>query len=666
MTRTQINLKQSQVTGPIALALLLLCMAGLTRGQEQNRYELRSPDGAVTLAISIGDQTTISVSLDGKVLVNPSPVSMTVNGRLLPGKNPVVLEARRRTHRQNITPVLPEKFAVIDDHCNELTLEFNNSCALIIRAYDNGIAYRFRTDLKSEVKVAFEQAVFNFSGNDEIYYPEEESFFSHNERTYLHMRLDTVTAGRLASLPVLVKANNAGIMIEESALTDYPGMWLRTAGSAKLEATFPPFPLESRPQPGSDRNVPVTKNAGFIAMTKGTRSFPWRILAVARKDGDLITNQLVYQLGEEQQIDDPSWIRPGKVAWDWWNANNIYGVDFRSGINTETYKYYIDFASKCGIEYIILDEGWYKLGNLLDVVPDMDVPELIAYGKEKHVGVILWVIWKTLDDQLIPALDQFEKWGAAGIKVDFMQRSDQEMVNFYRKVAAEAAKRKMLVDFHGAFKPSGLRRACPNVITREGVKGLEHCKWSKDITPTHDLTLPFIRMVSGPMDFTPGAMINAQPGNFRIVFTRPMSMGTRMHQIAMYIVYESPLQMMADCPSNYLKEAESTAFIAKIPTTWEDTRVLEARVGEYLVLARKNGGKWYIGAMTNENPRDFTISLSFLDDGKYTSEIMEDGVNADRYAEDYRKISRTISGNDSLAIRMAPGGGWAAILSPEN
>jgi alpha-glucosidase len=665
MNKTQITVNRSRVTGPVMLVLLLLCMVGLNRGQEQNRYELRSPDGSVRLAVTTGEQTTISVSLDGKLLVDSSPVSITVNDRLLPGKNPMVLDARRRMIRQKITPVLPEKFAVIDDHYNELTLEFKNSCSLIFRAYNNGVAYRFRTDLNGDIKVASEQAVFNFSGNDEIYYPEEESFFSHNERTYLHMRLDTVAAGRLASLPVLVITGDARILIEESALTDYPGMWVRTGGSGKLEATFPHFPLESRTKPGSDRNVPVTKDADYIAMTKGRRSFPWRILALAGNDGDLITNQLVYQLGEEQQIGDPSWIRPGKVAWDWWNANNIYGVDFRSGIDTDTYKYYIDFASKYRIEYIILDEGWYKLGNLFEVVPEMNVPELIAYGRQKHVGVILWVVWKTLDDQLIPALDQFQKWGAAGIKVDFMQRSDQEMVNFYRKVASEAAKRKMLVDFHGAFKPSGLRRAYPNVITREGVKGLEHCKWSADITPTHDLTLPFTRMVTGPMDFTPGAMINAQPGTFRIVFTRPMSMGTRMHQIAMYIIYESPLQMMADCPSNYLKEAESTAFIAQIPTTWEDTRVLEARVGEYLVLARKNGGKWYIGAMTDENPRNFTISLAFLDDGKYTSEIMEDGVNADRYAQDYRRILRTVVGIDSLTIRLAPGGGWAAILTPE-
>lgn len=278
------------------------------------------------------------------------------------------------------------------------------------------------------------------------------------------------------------------------------------------------------------------------------------------------------------------------------------------------------------------------------------------------MGIILWVVWKTLDDQLDVALDQFEKWGVAGIKVDFMQRDDQDMVNYYWKIAAEAAKRKMLVDFHGAYKPSGLRRAYPNVLTREGLKGLEHNKWSLDITPEHNLTLPFIRMVTGPMDYTPGAMINAQPENFRIIFNRPMSMGTRAHQVAMYMIYESPLQMMADSPSNYLKESECTEFISRIPTTWEDTRVLEAGVGEYLMLARKNGRCWYIGAMTNENAREFTLDLSFLDNGEYSMGIIEDGVNADRYGSDYRKITRIISKGDSLTIRLSPGGGWAAIL----
>ncbi|MCI0515590.1 glycoside hydrolase family 97 protein [candidate division KSB1 bacterium] len=644
--------------------LLLLYAATIINGQPLKTYTVQSPDKTIEVVVTVTDAITYMVTVDGKLVVAPSPISMTVGNNQVLGQKPVVSNVRRRTIGQQLTPVVPVKSAVIEDHGNELTLVFKGNYAVIFRAYDNGVAYRFQSNLSGDLKVVSEQATFNFADTNYVYFPEEDRFFSHNERTYRHWRLDTLAAGRLASLPVLVATPGPKILIAESALRDYPGLWVKTGGGNTLNGIFPPYPLECRPKANSDRDVPVTKCADYIALTKGNRSYPWRILAIAKKDGDLITNQLVYQLAEELQIADPSWIKPGKVAWDWWNANNIYGVDFKSGVNTATYKYYIDFASKYGIEYIILDEGWYKLGNLLEVVPEMNVEALIAYGQQKNVGIILWVIWKTLEDQLVPALDQFEKWGVAGIKVDFMQRDDQEMVNFYWKIAAEAAKRKLLVDFHGAYKPCGLRRAYPNVITREGVKGLEHNKWSQDITPTHNLTLPFIRMVPGPMDYTPGAMLNAQLDDFRIVFTRPMSMGTRMHQIAMYIIFESPLQMMADSPSNYLQTSECAAFIASIPTTWEATRVFEARVGEYLVLARKKAGNWYLGAMTNEHPREFKIDLAFLDDRAYSATIMEDGINAERYGSDYRKITRTISKSDALTIKLAPGGGWAAILMP--
>ncbi|MGD8778169.1 MAG: glycoside hydrolase family 97 protein [Ignavibacteria bacterium] len=645
---------------------VFICTAGIAKSQNQKMYEVQSPDGTIKLLVNAGTGITYSVFVDGKEIVEPSAISMNIGGNSIPGENPAVEDIQRKEIREQIKPVVPEKFAVIENHCNELSVNFAESYSVIFRVYNNGVAYRFKTNFDKNIKVISEQAEFNFAGSNHIYLSEEKDFFSHNEESYQYLQLDTLESGILSSLPVLVETAGPKVLIAESSLRDYPGMWLKTWGGNKLNAAFPQFALESSALPDSDRDVPVTKYADFIAKTNGNRSFPWRIIAIAKKDADLITNQLVYQLGEELQIKDPSWIKPGKVAWDWWNANNIYGVDFRAGINTETYKYYIDFASKYGIEYIILDEGWYKLGNLLEVVPEMDVEEIIAYGKGKNVKIILWVVWKTLDEQLQTALDLFEKWGVAGIKVDFMQRDDQEVVNYYWKIAEEAAKRKMLVDFHGAYKPSGLRRAYPNVITREGVKGLEHNKWSEDITPSHNLTLPFIRMVPGPMDYTPGAMVNAQPDNFGVIFNRPMSMTTRAHQAAMYVVYESPLQMMADNPSNYLREQETAEFISRIPTTWEDTRVLEAEVGEYLILARKNGSNWYIGAMTNEKAREFTIELSFLDNDNYSAEIFEDGINADRYASDYLKDSRSVSKENSIKIKMAPGGGWSAILTPSS
>jgi alpha-glucosidase len=437
-------------------------------------------------------------------------------------------------------------------------------------------------------------------------------------------------------------------------------LYLRGNSNESLYGKFPAYALADKAK--NDRDVPVTKRADFIAKTKGQRSFPWRLLIVAEKDGDLIESQMVYKLAKPLQLDDTSWIKPGKVAWDWYNYNNIYGVDFRAGVNTETYKYYIDFAAKYGIEYIILDEGWYVLGDLMNIVEDMDMEELFRYAKSKNVGIIPWVIWKTLDDQLEEAMDQFEKWGAKGLKVDFMQRDDQWMVNYYHKITKETAKRHMLVDFHGSYKPTGLGRAYPNHITREGVRGLENCKWGDAANPEYNVTIPFIRMVAGPMDFTPGAMVNAQKDNFKPIFNRPMSLGTRCHQLAMYVVYESPLQMLADSPSNYLREPECMEFLAKVPTVWDETKVLDAKVADYVLVARKNGDEWYVGAMTDWTARELTVDFSFLGPGRHTIDIYKDGINADRIGNDYKKETKKISARDKMKIKLAPGGGWAAII----
>src|SRR5699024_4930681 len=377
-------------------------------------------------------------------------------------------------------------------------------------------------------------------------------------------------------------------------LQDYPGFYLQGTQSNRLEAIFPAVSIKEAFEPkSSDRNYYPTERADYIAKTSGSRSYPWRVLIIEVEDGELITNQMVYKLAQPSQIEDPSWIIPGKVSWDWWNAWNIYDVDFKAGINNQTYKYYIDFASRMGLQYIIMDDGWYELGDLLTESPDIDVQELVNYGKKKGVDIILWASWKTLEDQWEEAFDQFSEWGIKGLKIDFMQRDDQWMVNWYWKVAKEAAKRHMLVDFHGSYKPSGLRRTYPNVITREGVKGLENNKWSDGINPEHDVTIPFIRMAVGPMDYTPGAMINAQPANFSAVNDRPMSQGTRMHQLAMYVIYESPLQMLADSPTHYLKEKQEIRdYLSEVPVTWDETQVLEASIGEYVVIARRKGNQW--------------------------------------------------------------------------
>jgi len=465
-------------------------------------------------------------------------------------------------------------------------------------------------------------------------------------------------------LPALIEsANDVKVLITESNLKDYPGLWLIGTSDFGLNAIFPGVVLKEDQL--NDRSVKPTEYADYLAKTDGNRNYPWRILAIAENDADLITNQLSFLLADPCEIEDPSWIKPGKVAWDWWNDWNIHGVDFESGVNTETYKYYIDFASENGIEYIIMDEGWYVLGDLMNVVPEIDMEEIMAYAKENNVGVILWVIWKTMEDQWAESFDQFEKWGVKGIKVDFMQRDDQWMVDYYWRVAEEAANRKMLVDFHGAYKPSGLRRTYPNVITREGVRGLEQTKWSELQTPTHNVTLPFIRMVAGPIDYTPGAMVNSTEKNFKASWSQPMSMGTRCHQLAMYVVYESPLQMLCDNPSNYKKEPQAMKFLSEVPVVWDATIVLSGEIADHILVARQKENKWYIGGMTNWDSKELELDLSFLGSGVYVMEIWKDGKNAHRYASDFAKEMKKVKSSDKMKIKLAPGGGWVAVISLE-
>jgi alpha-glucosidase len=644
------------------LSVLLFAISILFGVESFGReYEVTSPDKNLRLKVDVEQKILYSLGYKSKQLIKPSSISLRLSGNRILGANPEVVEVKRRSIDEQIIPPVRIKSKVIADKFNEMSIEFKGGFTLICRAYDDGAAYRFVTDIDGEIEVVTEEATFNFTGNHAIYFPEEESFQTHSEREYKYLKLGTISDKMMSCVPALIEVQDGPkVLITEADLEDYPGLYLRGNNNESLYGKFPAFALAEKAQ--NDRDVPVTKRADFIAKTSGRRSFPWRVLIVAEKDGDLIESQMVYKLGKPLQLDDTSWIKPGKVAWDWWNYNNLYGVDFRAGINTETYKYYIDFAAKYGIEYIIFDEGWYVLGDLTKISEGMDVEELFRYARSKNVGIIPWVIWKTLDDQLDVAMDQFQRWGAKGLKVDFMQRDDQWMVNYYHKIAKETAKRHMLVDFHGSYKPTGLRRAYPNVITREGLRGLEHSKWSQDANPEHNVTIPFLRMVAGPMDYTPGAMINAQKSDFQSIFNRPMSSGTRCHQLAMYVVYESPLQMLADSPSNYLREPECMEFLSRVPTVWDETKVLDAKVADYVLVARKNGAEWYVGAMTDWTGRELTVDFSFLDPGQHTIDIYKDGINADRFGNDYKKETTAVSAADKMKIKLAPGGGWAAII----
>ncbi len=642
---------------------LLACLAiASTALAAQSSYDLKSPDTRIEIRVRTSGQLRYDVLLRGNALLENSTLSLDVEHKKL-GLQPKVNSAKQRSNDQVVEPVVRQKFAKIRDRYNELRLTMDGGYSLVFRAYNEGVAYRFETTLPDkQVKIYGEEANFNFPTNFVVYYPQEDTFYSHNERKYLPQHLSEIAPMFIATLPAVVDVRGgAKLAIAESDLSDYPGLWLQgSAPQFALKATFPPYPLKE--QQTSDRDYKVVEAADYIAVTAGTRTFPWRVLGIADHDGDLITNQLVYLLESPSNVEDTSWIRPGKVAWDWWNDWNIDGVDFHAGINTKTYEYYVDFASKYGLPYIILDDGWYKLGDLLQVNPDLKMEELVSYAKQKNVGLILWASWKTLDDQLIPALDQFDKWGIKGIKVDFMQRSDQIMINYFDKVCREAAKRHMLVDFHGDQKPAVMTRTWPNLINTEGVRGMEWSKWSWESEPAHNISLPFTRMFLGPLDFTPGAMRNATRQTFAPIGSQPMAMGTRCQQLAMYVVYEAPLQMLSDTPSNYLREPEAMEFLAAVPTVWDETRVLDAKMSLYVLLARRNGSDWYVGAMTDWTPRDLEIDFSFLPDGNFTLDSYEDGVNADRNASDYRKTTKQINRTTKMKIHLAPGGGFAARI----
>jgi len=651
-----------KLIGLVILLALPTLYTTKARASLASTYDLSSPNGHIQIKIQAGERITYDIAVNSKTVIRNATLALDIDHTNI-GANPKVNGTKNDTVERDIECPVPQKSAKIHEAYKELRLEMAGNYAVVFRAYNEGVAYRFETTLsQNAVKVYNEDVSLNFAGDYNVYYPKEESFFSHNEREFLYVALKNIPATSIASLPAVVDTGEGiKLIIGESDVDDYPGLWLHGNSNDSLSGTFPHYPLKEDAR--NDRDIRVAETADYIADTKGTRTFPWRILGIAENDGALITNQLVYLLAKPSQLQDTSWIKPGKVAWDWYNANNIWGVDFKSGINTQTYKYYIDFASKYGIQYIILDEGWYKLGNVLQVVPEMNVEELVAYGKQKNVGIILWVVWKSFDNQFDAAFDQYSKWGIKGLKIDFMQRDDQPVMNFYQRVLREAAKRKMLVDFHGGIRPATMTRTWPNLINTEGVRGLEQNKWSKYSNPEHNVTLPFTRMFLGPLDYTPGAMVNSGlEKNFQAVFERPMSLGTRCHQLAMYVVYEAPLQMLADSPSRYLREPEIMQLLAPMPTTWDETKVLDAKMADYVVIARRHGRDWYIGAMTDWDPRDLNIDLSFLPAGNFEMDAYQDGANADRLGSDYKKVTSTVTNKSKVTIKMARGGGWAARI----
>ena len=645
----------------------------------QQTYTVESPDGNIKVTIALNEKITYSVTHQSDQVIAPSTISMTLAGGEQLGVNPRLRNRKTNSVDQTIaTPFY--KRNQITDHYNELILNFRGDYSVIFRAYDDGAAYCFATTKRDSIRVENEEVTFHFAEDFQAFVPYvnkenpasfEEQFWSSFENTYTHTPLSQINPQRLIFLPILVELTNGKkVCITEADLEDYPGLYLyNPEGETALAGIFAAYPKEEEQGGHNNLQMIVREREDFIAQTQGSRSFPWRVMVIATEDQQLADNDMVYKLAAPSRVEDISWIEPGKVAWDWWNAWNLYGVDFRAGINNETYKYYIDFAAEHGIQYVILDEGWSVNGaaDLMQVVPEIDLQELVDYGEQKNVDIVLWVGYHAFEREMENVCKHYSDMGVKGFKVDFMDRDDQEVVNFYYKAAALAAQYHLFLDFHGAYKPTGLQRTYPNVLNFEGVHGLEQMKWSPPQVDqvTYDVTIPFIRALAGPMDYTQGAMRNATKWNYRPINSEPMSQGTRCRQLAEYVIFESPFNMLCDAPTAYKEEPECTAFIATVPTTWDETQALNGKVAEYIAIARQKGDAWYVGALTNWDAREMTLDLSFLGEGNYKAEIFKDGINADQVARDFQHETIDIPANKQLQISMAPGGGYVARIYRE-
>ena len=643
-------------------------------------YELKSPDGNLVVSIEAGDGISYSLNHGQDLLLDKACISMsTVEGVLFGGVQPVK-KVTRRSVSETIQTIIYKKEEVKDEF-NEITLKFKQF-SVVFRAYDEGMAYRFISHLKGDYHVEYEMAEFNFAQDWNMWaayvaqHTEtlESQFYNSFENRYSYTPLSQWDQNRMAFLPLLVEGpGGKKIAITEADLLNYPGMYLYNdmrdgEKDSALEARFAGYPDEVKQGGHNNLQMEVQSRLPYIAKCSGEQAFPWRIVSVSTKDIQMADNDMVYRLAAPSDpTKDWSWVKPGKVAWDWWNDWNIDGVDFKSGINNDTYKYYIDFASKNGIEYVILDEGWSVNGaaDLFQVVPEIDLEMLVEYASERNVGLILWAGYWAFDRDMEKVCEHYSKMGIKGFKIDFMDRDDQYMVDFHRRAAETTAKYHMLADFHGSYKPTGLHRTYPNVINYEGVHGLETMKWSNASVDqvTYDVTVPYIRMMAGQMDYTQGAMRNATRGNYHPVYNEPMSQGTRCRQLSQYVVFDSPLNMLCDSPSSYMREQECLKFIAAIPTVWDETRGLCGEVGKYIAMARRSGDEWYVGAMTDWSSRELVLDLSFLPEGSYEVEIYRDGANACRVAKDYKKEVVELPSDRRLTVNMAPGGGFAAKIS---
>ena len=642
--------------------LLVVCLCLVSLLHAQNRLELVSPNGELKVSLNLSDKIYYSIDYNGDVLLKDNSLLLVLKNQVL-GQNPKLRRQKQWSVDEQLTPIVPLKYSKVNNRYNQLLLTFKDY-SVEFRAFDDGVAYRFITSQKGDVEVMNEEFAINFPSDYLLHLQQPGGFHTAYEEPYTHVQSNAwKPEERIAVLPVLIDTQkDYKILISESDLADYPCMFLKGTGTNGAISVFPKAPPAFAEN--SDRSVKITQEADYIAKTKGTRNYPWRYFVISKNDKQLLENTMTYKLAEKNQLQDVSWIKPGQVSWEWWNDASPYGpdVNFVSGYNLDTYKYYIDFASKFGIPYIIMDEGWAKsTRDPYTPNPKVDLHELIRYGKEKNVGIVLWLTWLTVENNF-DLFKTFNEWGVKGLKIDFMDRSDQWMVNYYERVAREAAKHHLFVDYHGSFKPAGLEYKYPNVLSYEGVRGMEQMG---GCYPDNSLYLPFMRNAVGPMDYTPGAMISMQPNVYRSERPNAASIGTRAYQLALFVVFESGLQMLADNPTLYYRNEDCTRFITQVPVTWDETVALEAKAGEYVIVAKRKGDKWFIGGMTNngKKEREFTIKLDFLNkDRSYQMISFEDGINAGRQAMDYRCKSSQVKAGEQLAIKMVRNGGFAAVI----
>ena len=653
----------------LSFCLLLL---NFTFSQQKQDFVLKSPDGKIEVKILVNDKISWSISHEKDLILAPSTMSMTLGQDVVLGQQAVVLNTKTESVATSFeTPFYKKKS--VQNHYNQLTINFKNDFSIEYRAFDDGVAYRFITKKKKDIIVKSEEVSLNFDQDYGTLMPyvrdlrnPKDLYISSFEAQYENKKISEFAKDTLAFLPFLIDyKNHKKAVFLEANLEDYPGLFMTNSNTKSgFESRFSKYPLQEKNGGFNNINRLITERADYLVKTKGTRNFPWRIIVISENDAALANNDMVQKLAESSKIKDVSWIKPGKVAWDWWNDWNIYNVDFKAGINTQTYKYYIDFAAKNKAEYVVLDEGWSLEEDIMKHNPNVDLEALIAYGKERNVGIILWSSWMALTKNTAGILKNYADLGIKGFKVDFLDRDDAKMVNSVYDIAQKAADNKLLLDFHGMYKPTGIQRTFPNILNFEGVKGLENNKWTpNDDVPLYDCTIPFIRMMAGPMDYTPGAMRNTTKSEFKPSHSNPVSQGTRCHQLALYTIFEAPLQMMADSPTAYMKEQESTDFIAKVPTTFDESVALDGEVGKFVAIARRKANTWYLGAITNWDSKEITVDFSFIEKGKqFEAEIFSDGLNADKAAVDYKRAIITVNSTTKLKYKLASGGGLAMII----